>query len=220
MGIMTKETGMLDNKLVEKKITDYLELLGSEAPAPGGGAAGALAGAQGAALGIMVIDLTLGKQKYAEYQELCIGTRDVLAPLQKKLTESVDKDASAFGGFASAMKMPKDTEEEKAARRQALIDAAKYATEVPFETMNLCFEALKAIQPLPGKTNINAVSDIGVAAYELLSGIKASWLNVKINLPSLKDEELAGYYREKSGAILKESQNLAESIYAAVESML
>lgn len=124
-------------KLVDMQVKEYLDVLKSDAPAPGGGSVSALAGAQGVGLFMMVADLTLGKEKYADYQEVCKNAKEKGMPLYEELVEGIDKDTEAFNLVAAAFKMPKATDEEKAARKQAIADGTLVSTEVPFRTMQL-----------------------------------------------------------------------------------
>ena len=206
-------------KLVEMKVNEYLDVLKSDAPAPGGGSASALAAAQGVALVAMVCDLTLGKEKYADYQEICAETKAKAEDLYGKLMESIDKDTEAFNLVSAAFKMPKSTDEEKAARSKAIADGTLVATEVPFETMMLCAEGLKVTEMIVGKSNPNAASDLGVASLNLLSGVKGAWLNVLINLPGVKDEALKEKFMTGKKTII-EAEAVAARIYMEVAAML
>lgn len=204
-------------KLVELNIKEYSHLLSSDAPAPGGGAASALAGVQGIALTLMVINLTLGKDKYAEYQSLCMETKGKAEVLMKALLEGVDKDKEVFTTLSSAYKLPKETEEEKLSRSNAIAEATIGATEVPIAAMEQSLEALRLTLPLVGKSNQGAVSDLGAAAINLLSCIKGSWLNVIINLPGIKDKKLAGHFEAQGKNIFSEAEQLSDAIYKSVE---
>lgn len=202
-------------KLVEMTVNGYLDVLKSNAPAPGGGSVSALAGAQGAGLIAMVADLTIGKEKYADYEEGCKAAREEALRLYEELKDGVDKDTEAFNKVSAAYKLPKETDEEKAARSAAIRAANLGATEVPFHTVELCLAGLKTAQSMVGKSNPNAASDLGVAALNLLAGAKGAWLNVKINLPGVKDEEAkAGF--EAGAALIEEAEALAKAIYEEV----
>ena len=203
-------------KLVEMTVNTYLDVLKSDAPAPGGGSVSALSGAQGIGLALMVCDLTIGKEKYADYQEVCLAAKEAGISVYNRLVEAIDKDTEAFNLVSAAFKMPKETDEEKAARKQAIADGTLVATQVPFETMEIAFEGLKIVETLEGKSNPNASSDLGVAALNLMSAIRGAWLNVKINLPGVKDEEAAKAFVEKGEAILAEAEKLAAPIYERV----
>jgi len=201
-------------KLVELKVDDYLNLLGSDAPAPGGGSVSALAGAQGIALMNMVCDLTVGKAKYAEFEEICIAAKVKGVKLFGKLTEAIDKDTEAFNMVANAYKRPKESEEDKLARSKAIGAAMLTATEVPFKTMELSLEGLQTVETLVGKTNINAASDLGVGAVSLMAAVKGAWLNVMINLSGIKDPEKKIFFEQKGNEIVTQAEELMKLIEA------
>lgn len=207
-------------KLIDMQVKDYLDLLKSDAPAPGGGSVSALAGAQGVGLFMMVADLTLGKEKYADYQEICAEAKEKGAALYAELVESIDKDTEAFNLIADAFKMPKETDEEKAARRKAIADGTLVATEVPFRTMQLGYEGLMIAKEMIGKSNPNAASDLGVAILNLTGCIKGAWLNVLINLPGVKDEEKAAYYNAEGKKMYDEADAIASGLYEDVAASL
>lgn len=203
-------------KLVDMKITEFLDVLKSDAPAPGGGSASALSGAQGCALLMMVADLTLGKEKYRDFEEICLQAKKKGQSLYEELRASVDRDTEAFNLISAAFKLPKDTDEEKAVRRAAIADGTLTATEVPFNTMKLGFEALKLVESLIGKSNPNCLSDLGVGALHLKACIEGSWLNVKINLPGVKNEEKAAYFEKEGRSMYEASEKIAAECFDKV----
>ena len=207
-------------KLVDLKLNEYLDVLKSDAPAPGGGSVSALAGAQGVALFMMVSDLTIGRAKYAEFEDTCTKAKAKGEKLYSELFDGIDKDTEAYNLVSAAFKMPKDTDEAKAARSKAIADATLIATEVPFHNMELCFAGLETAKELAGHSNPNAASDLGVAALNLLAGVKGAWLNVKINLPGVKDEEKKAEFTAAGEKILAESEKLASEILCAVDSLI
>lgn len=203
-------------KLVDMKITEFLDVLKSDAPAPGGGSASALSGAQGCALLMMVADLTLGKEKYRDFEEICLQAKKKGQSLYEELRASVDRDTEAFNLISAAFKLPKDTDEEKAVRRAAIADGTLTATEVPFNTMKLGFEALKLVESLIGKSNPNCSSDLGVGALHLKACIEGSWLNVKINLPGVKNEEKTAYFEKEGRSMYEASEKIAAECFDKV----
>lgn len=207
-------------KLIDMQVKEYLKVLKSDAPAPGGGSVSALAGAQGVALFSMVADLTLGKEKYADYQEICRSAKERGASLYAELVESVDRDTEAFNLVSAAFKMPKEKDEEKAARKQAIADGTLVATEVPFHTMELGYEGLMLAKSMIGRSNPNAASDLGVAILNLTGCIKGAWLNVKINLPGVKDEEKARLFEEQGQKMFDEADAVAHDLYNQVAESL
>ena len=202
-------------KLVDMPVKDYLNILSSDAPAPGGGSVSALSAAQGAALVAMVCDLTIPKEKYSQHRDLCVRVKDDILSIYDELIIEIDKDTEAFNKVSAAFKLPKDTDEQKAARSKAIQEATVTATEVPYETMALCMKGLEITQKIVGKSNSNAASDLGVAALNLLAGLKGAYLNVKINLPSIKDETIAAGF-EEAESMAEQAQKTAEKIYEEV----
>ena len=202
-------------KLVDMTVRDYLDLLKSDAPAPGGGSVSALSAAQGVGLVAMVADLTIGREKYAEYEQVCKEAKEEALKLYEALVAAIDEDTEAFNKVSAAYKMPKDTDEQKAARSAAIRKANVGATQVPFETVKLCLAGLKVTETMVGKSNPNAASDLGVAALNLMAGIRGAWLNVKINLPGIKDEALKAKF-ETGAQMVDEAYVLANRIYEEV----
>ena len=191
--------------LSEMKINDYIDLLASDAPAPGGGSASALCGAQGAGLCAMVAALTLGKKKYEEHQELCRDVYEQARTLSERMCALIDEDTEAFNRVSAAFKLPKDTDEDKAARKTAIAEATLGATMVPLDTLHRAHDGLELAKMLIGKSNTNCASDIGGA-----------WLNILINLGGIADAEKAQEIRAKGEGILAECESMGGDIYAAI----
>lgn len=207
-------------ELTEFTVKSYLDSLSSQAPAPGGGAAAALSGAQGIALTLMVINLTLGKKKYQEWEALCTEVKEAAEPLLQDLMAGMEKDKNAFNQLSAAFKLPKETEEEKKERSRIIGDATLLATEVPLEAMEQGYQGLLLTEKVIGKSNPTAVSDLGVAALNLLACVKSAWLNVLINLPGIKNEELAAEFQKKGKRLYEEAEQLANRIYDLVAEQL
>ena len=185
-------------KLVDLSLTEFAQVLGSDAPAPGGGSAAALSAANGISLTKMVCELTLGKKKYAEFEA------------------AIDKDTEAFNLVSAVFDMPKETDEDKAARREAMQQALKEATKSPYGMMENILAALKTTQKAVGKSNTNAASDLGVAALNLKAGLQGAWLNVLINLSGVKDEAFLADYHSKGEELLQKGCALADEIYQEI----
>lgn len=207
-------------KLADMTVSAYLDIMASDAPAPGGGSAAALCGAQGAALAAMVAGLTIGRKKYAEFEAHCICVREAELSLMEKLRAQIDKDTEAFNLVAAAFKMPKSTDEEKAERSRAIQAGTLVSTQVPFETMVLALDALRWAEKLLAGFNDGAASDLGVAAWNLLTCVKGAWLNVCINIGSLKDKEKAETFRLRGLEILREAEQTAARIAAHTEKII
>lgn len=203
-------------KLAELKTAEFVDLLASDAPAPGGGSAAALEGALGAALTAMVCGLTVGKKKYAEFEELARSAQTKALDLKARFVDVMDRDTEAFNVVSAAFGMPKTTDEEKAARSAAIQKGLEGCTKTPFEMMELAVETLELTASILGKSNDSAASDLGVSALSLRAAIQGAWLNVLINIGSLKNKELAEDYRAKGEALLAKALPLADQIYDAV----
>lgn len=176
----------------ELSIGEFVARLASADPVPGGGSASAVAGALGAALVAMVASLSTGKPKYAEHADLHASAEESGRALADRFLWIAERDAEAFAAFAAARKMPRDTEAEQAARRDAMRDAARWAAEVPFGCVEACVELAAAAQALAGRSNVNAASDLAVAANLAEAAARGAAANVLINLPSVDDEAFAG----------------------------
>lgn len=203
-------------KLVEMKVNEFVDLMASDEPAPGGGSAAALEGALGAALTAMVCALTVGKKKYADVQELAIESQKKGNELKAQFVDVMDRDTEAFNAVSAVFAMPKDTDEEKAARKAAMQEALKGCTKTPFEMMELAYQALELTRSVVGKLNASAASDLGCAALHLGSAVQGAWLNVLINLGSIRDAAFAAQYRTRGQILLDEALPLAQSIYDRV----
>ncbi|MDD7512413.1 MAG: cyclodeaminase/cyclohydrolase family protein [Clostridiales bacterium] len=208
------------DRLIDLDIKKYMENLASNLPAPGGGSASALAGAQGISLVKMVAELTVGKEKYKEWEPYCQKAISDGAAIQTNFLKAIDDDTDAYNKVGAAFKLPKNTDEEKAARSRAIQVATVLATRVPLRTMEISLDALKVAESLIGKSNPNCSSDIGVGALNLKSALMGAWLNVKINLPGIKDENLKNELFEKGKALLEEGNKIADKCYVIVEEEL
>lgn len=212
--IMNMEEIMAE-KLVNTEISEYIEVLSSEAPAPGGGAVAALTAAQGAALIVMVVNLTIGKKKYAEYEELNIGARDEARTYLEQLMKGVDEDKEAFEQVSKAYSMAKQTDSEKAARREAIAIASVGAADAPLKLMRAGVCALRLAADMIGKSNANLVSDLYVAALNLNAGVQAASYNVAANIPYIADRELAASWGAEAGELAGAAAELAGQILDA-----
>ena len=203
-------------KLVEMTVTDYLDVVASDAPAPGGGSAAALCGAQGTALVTMVAGQTTSKARYEAEWPVAQKVIDEGTPVYNALTLQVDKDTDAYNLVASAFKMPKATDEEKAVRRKAIAEATLVATEVPFETLRLSVEALELAVTLPGHYNTNCASDLGVGVHNLHTCAHGAWMNVQINLGGVNDPEKAAFFAEEGKKLIDRANEITETVLETV----
>ncbi len=207
-------------KLTEKPVANFLDELASKAPAPGGGSVAAISGALGAALVSMVCNLTLDKKGYEDVQE---DIRDLLAQseaLRAELTDLLEADVAAYSGYSQAAKMPRATDEEKAARAEAMQAALQVATDVPLRIAEAAVKVIDLCQPAAEKGNKFAVSDAGVAVLMAEAALRSAALNVLINLGSLKDQEFAAAKRARLESLLAGKGALRDQIYDLVVSKL
>lgn len=199
-------------KLTEMTVNDYLELVASDAPAPGGGSASALVGAQGVGLFTMVAGLTLGRKKYVDFVDNCNEIIKEGIPVQKELIAQIDRDTDAYNLISDAFKMPKETDEEKAARKEAIKKATIVATNAPLYTLELCHKGMELGKMLIGKFNTNCASDFGVGALNVKAAAHGAWMNVLINVTGL-DETMAADYKTKGQKLVDEIDAGFELIY-------
>ncbi len=199
--------------LTKLAVSEYAEQLASDQPAPGGGSAAGLAGALGAALGEMVANFTVGKKKYADVEQEVAAVLGRLTELRHALLDLTDADADAYTKVGAAYGMPKDTDEQKAQRAQAIQKALKAAAEVPRQVVLRCHEVLGELPELLEKGNPNLVSDVGVGAKLALAAADCAWLNVEINLASIKDAEYVDTLRAEMKETLAGAEKLTAEIW-------
>ena len=188
-------------KLVDLTCTGFCEETASESPAPGGGSVSAYMGALAASLGTMVANLTGGKAAYDDEWEKFSDVAVHGQQLKNDLLHLVDEDTNAFNKIMNAFGLPKKSDEEKAARSAAIQEATKFATEVPFQTMQKSFEAFEVCRAMVEWGNPASVTDGGVGALAARSAVMGAHLNVKINASSLKDEAFKNDILSKAAAI-------------------
>lgn len=206
--------------LVDMTCTGFALETASESPAPGGGSISAYMGALGAALGTMVANLSSHKAGWDERWKEFSDWADQGQSLIKELLYLVDEDTAAFNKIMAVFSMPKSTDEEKAARAQAMEEATLYATQVPLRTIKTAYAAFPLVKAMAEEGNPNSVSDAGVGALSLRSAVMGAALNVKINAAGLKDRAAAEQLVAEAEALVKEAQRLESEILAIVESKI
>ena len=192
---------------------EFVTVLASSAPVPGGGGAAALVGAIGTALGNMVGSLTVGKKKYADVEAEIVALKAKCDALQTELLDQVPADAKGFEPLARAYGIPKDDP----SRDKVLEDATLVACQVPVHIMELCCEALEAIAVFAEKGSRLAVSDAGCGAVCVKAALQAASLNVFINTKSLKDRETAEELNRKCLGMLDKYGAMADGIFDRVK---
>lgn len=191
----------------------FVEVLASNAPAPGGGGAAALVGALGTALGNMVGSLTVGKKKYADVEAEILALQAKCDALQKELLDQVEADDKGFVPLAKAYGIPKDDPN----RAQVLEDATIVACQVPMHIMELCAESMEAVSVFAAKGSRLAVSDAGCAAVCVKAAMQAASLNVFINTKTLMNRELAEEMNAKCLGLLDKYCAMADDIFNTVK---
>jgi formiminotetrahydrofolate cyclodeaminase len=210
--------------LMDKTVREYCDILASKEPAPGGGSTAALSGALAASLTMMVVNLSVGKKSYEALDESIkntfIAEGEEIQALKDQLTGLVDEDTEAFNKFMAAMKLPKDTDEQKAERNAKMQEASIYALQVPLTTAQRCFEILQNQETIATYGNKNAVSDVGVGALLALAGLEGAVLNVKINVPGIEDEGIKDLAIHTCKELLEKGRTLQKKIMDTVNSRI
>lgn len=174
-------------KLAERTLTQFVEDLAGDAPAPGGGSVAAYAGAMSAALAAMVARLTVGKKRYQDAGERMAAVIAAADPLSARFVALLDADTAAYNQVVAAFKLPKSTEAEKAARSAAVQQAFKHAAEVPLETLETAARLVELLEAVVSAGNPNCITDAGTAVHLCRTCAHAAAYNVRINLGSIRD---------------------------------
>lgn len=190
--------------LRELTLAGFLERLAAGTPTPGGGSAAALGGALGGALLQMVCRLTIGRDEARPHEAALGALLGQAADLENRLLDLVDEDAAAYDEVMQALRLPKGTEDEKAARRMALRRANLAATDSPLRAAEACHALLGLAAELAATGNRNALSDIGSAAQLAQAGLRGAVMNVRINLPGLGDPAQAQQFETRAGTLEEE----------------
>ncbi|MGL6064006.1 MAG: cyclodeaminase/cyclohydrolase family protein [Fusobacteriaceae bacterium] len=211
-------------KLIEMSILKFLDEVDSNSPAPGGGSVSALVSALGTSLTRMVVHLTVDKKKFKELEEEeknnFKNNFDKMGEIRKKLEILVDEDTKAYNLVMSAYKLPKETKDEIEKREEQIQSSLREAISTPLEICRLSRDGLRLMEIILKHGNKNAITDLGVSAILLLSGIEGGILNVMVNLSSIKDEEFKKLCLNETKEIIEESQELKNNIMKFVKSYL
>lgn len=200
----------------ENSCKDFIDVLASSAPIPGGGGASALVGAIGVALGNMVGSLTVGKKRYTDVEKDIIRCKKEADEITKRLLELVAKDAEVFEPLSKAYSLPKSTPEELAKKEEVMAVVLKDACEVPLEIMKTCARGLDLMKEFAEKGSRIALSDAGVGATLLKSALQGASLNIYINTKSMKDRVLAQQLNDETDSLRKTYEKKADEIFENV----
>lgn len=195
---------------------DFVKVLASSEPVPGGGGASALVGALGTALGNMVGCLTTGKKKYRDVEEEIQTLMKEAAELENQLLELVEKDAKSFAPLAAAYKMPKETEAEREEKARVMEAALRQACGVPFEIMEACGRGIDLCSEFAEKGSVMAVSDAGAGANLCWAALQSASLNIYINTKAMKDRDYAEQANAKADRMLEEYGQKANRVLKQV----
>ena len=200
--------------LINMTLTDFAEETASESMAPGGGSISAYVGSLGASLASMVANLSSHKKGWDSRWEEFSNWAEKAQNYKNRLLLMVDEDTKSFNAIIDAMRLPKATDEEKTARTEAIQTATKYAVEVPLKVMEITCESFDVIKAMVEIGNPNSVTDAGVGALCARAAVNGAYLNVKVNISSLKDksyvsetlakaDDIVRFANEKEAEILK-----------------
>ncbi|MFO7951487.1 MAG: cyclodeaminase/cyclohydrolase family protein [Bacillota bacterium] len=195
----------------------FVREVASNSPAPGGGSVAALAGAQAAGLLSMYCNLSQNREKLGDVVDQLQENGEEARFLMTKLLEALDEDTIAFNRVMEAYRMPKGSEEEKNKRKEAIQEAMINAADVPMHTARGSLRVSSLVNEVAGRGNPMAVTDLGVANLQALSGVTGACYNVRINLESIKDQEKVEEFAQEVSEILKEGQQLFEENKKKIE---
>lgn len=182
-------------------VQDFVAKTGSSDPTPGGGSIAALTAATGAALVEMMANLTIGKKGYEEVQEEMHSLQQEAKALELRFLELLEKDTAAFEALMAAYRLPKENDAEKAYRSEQIQETTKMAALVPFTIGELAYELFALANAVVAKGNKNAITDGAIAGIQARAAVKSAFLNVKINLGSIKDAHFVEELTTKMGVM-------------------
>lgn len=191
-------------KFADMTVAQFLAALASPAPTPGGGTASAVAGAMAAGLLVMVTGLAKSNTNSGEEKAALAAAKQALEPLLQELTALADADAVAFGAVMDGYRLPKATDDEKAARSAAIQTALQAATVVPLQTLRACAVAMAHAGTVAACGNRSAASDIGVAIGLLAAAAAGAEANVRINMGSVRDGQFTSAASDETGGLISD----------------
>jgi glutamate formiminotransferase/formiminotetrahydrofolate cyclodeaminase len=209
-----------DEALVELKLTDFIDEVSRESPAPGGGSIAAVAGALGASLSSMVSNLTANNRGSERVDDILNEASEKLQAIKIALVKAVDDDTNAFNAYMDARRLPDKTDEEKKAKENAMQSGLKQAVHVPLNTAQLSYQAIESAEVVAKNGNPNSITDVGVGAQSAFTGVLGGIYNVLINLKDIKDDNFNDDMRKTCKELKSKAQKMLEEVLNYVESKL
>ncbi len=210
----------LENALVEMKLTDFIDEVSRESPAPGGGSIAALAGALGASLSSMVSNLTANKRGSEDVDEILNKAAEECQQIKEELVKAVDEDTNAFNAYMNARRLPNKTAEEKKAREDTMQAGLKQAVLVPLNTAKQSYRAIEIAEVVAKNGNANSITDVGVGAQSAYTGMLGGIYNVLINLKDIKDQKFVDEMKKTCAELKSNAQKKLNNVLGFVESKL
>jgi methenyltetrahydrofolate cyclohydrolase len=207
-----------NTRYADLTLAQFEDQLASAEPVPGGGSASAIAGSMAAALLGMVSRLSADRPKYADYASTHARALAVAEAARPRLLQLADDDATAFAAFAAARKMPRETAVQQSEREAATQAAARQASDIPVAVVRECVDILAAVEAMAGRSNVNASSDLEVAARLAGAAARGAAANVMINLPSVGDDRYAGVTRLEVTELIEDADRLTAQVAQTVAS--
>ena len=210
----------LDDALVEMKVTDFVDEVSRESPAPGGGSIAALAGALGASLSSMVSNLSANKRGSETVDDILNDAAIKCQEIKSALVKAVDDDTDAFNAYMDARRLPNKTDDDKKAREEAMQKGLKQAVHVPLNTAMLSFQVIEIAEAVAKNGNPNSITDVGVGAQSAYTGVLGGIYNVLINLKDIKDDKFNDEMRKTCAKLKEKAQKKLGEVLNYVESKL
>lgn len=200
----------------DRRVGEWVDALASKAPVPGGGGASALGGALGAALGQMVVHLTIGKKRYADVEEEMEKNLAELNRLGEEFLRLADRDGEVFAPLAEAYSMPSETREQREEKERVMEERLLAASLVPLEMMEKALFVINILEFLGEKGSRMAISDVGVAAQFAKAALTGAAMNVYINTKAMKNREKAEELNRKAEWLIEDGKQRGDAVYEKV----
>jgi len=210
----------MEDALVDMKVTDFVDEVSRESPAPGGGSIAALSGALGASLSSMVSNLTANRRGSEELDEILNKAADVCQEIKNMLVKAIDEDTYAFNAYMNARRLPNKTTEEKKVREEAMQSGLKQAVMVPLNTAQQSYLAIEIAEVVAKNGNPNSITDVGVGAQSAFTGVIGGIFNVLINLKDIKDDKFVSDIKKTCAQLKEKAQKKLKDVFILVEDKL